>query len=1175
MTITLFKTIKMERSPESYILESLQRGSQIGSYSLLEPIGQGGEATVWSGWDDQEKRVVALKVVTLAATDASAATGVSNDFRRQVHLLASLEHPHILPLYEFGSTEEYFYFAMRYSSAGSLVNLLAKGPLPLDEVIRLSAQICRALEYIHKLGIVHRDLKPSNILLDWRQRAYLSDFGLAKEVLQETRPLHTGRGTGPYAPYEQHALLSAVPQSDIYSLGVLIYELLAGKLPWDGNESLALQQWRGLGELPDPSETNPAVPGELTEVLRQMTAFDWLHRPESASLALQWLADAVRGRTKIDVDELVQPIPNLSEAELLSQDAQPMLEWFMTGWRSEKDEFPARLTHLALINAAADQDAQFRQSLNDLQHQFLLRGALVYDYHLDYWWRQSGVMPFRQHACVDAIRNETDEPVVERALSRLLAESSPSGKLEAMVAAPVVERLVEIAASSQNWELRQEALVALDRLVPHKAGWRAIGISEQCDAKLAALVFDESSLAQQAARLVGKFHSLTAIQAIIQNSEDSKQEQVLTAMKEIRHSAGQLPRQVPAALRWRIGAWRLRDQILEDSGVISLPRLLIGFAAGALVVLMMVSRLFWQLSAQFRDILLEPQPLSNIVTIVAVDDASLVRYGRWDSWPRSLHAELIERLRQAGTKTIVFDFLFDAPTGADELLTQAMQRSGIVVLPVLCQGDAFLDQPGVVRFQECFQSQPALLAAAAATGHANVLHDSDGTVRRVPTVIEAGGIRVPGLALAGLQVFLGTGQPKSGGSGPAPVALLSENGIQNIMGRQIPVDSSGGMEIYYAGPPASPGKTTFRTISYMDVLDGRAPVDLLKDKIVLVGITATAEPDRYLTPVSRGRPMYGIEILANMIESIWSGRFIYHPGAFASSIILIGLGMLIGLLCVRPWIGILSAAGVALLYFLAASWLFDLSGYMLDLFYAWLAIGLSYVMVTAYRYSIETRQRRKVLQLLEKRVRPATMQAALRGVQKGTVSLEGRVQEVTLVIAVLRGYNQLASLYSPEVVLRATEQIWDTFLKCVLELDGTVAGQSGEQATIFFNAPLPQADHARLAVMSAVNARQALANDHSSLPAGHPHRIINLSFGVSTGKAIVGPAGSTGSQKYTVMGKPAYTAFQLAALGEAGQILIDEETYVKLGGSPPAIQSRSIPSPDGGERKIFYEVQPQ
>ena len=140
---------------------------------------------------------------------------------------------------------------MRYSSAGTLVNLLAKGPLSLDNMMRLTAQVCSALEYLHKLGILHRDIKPSNIMLDWRQRAYLSDFGLAKQLLQETRPLHTGRGTGPYAPYEQHAMLTAVPQSDIYSLGVMIYELLVGKLPWEGTESLALQQGRKFVELPD------------------------------------------------------------------------------------------------------------------------------------------------------------------------------------------------------------------------------------------------------------------------------------------------------------------------------------------------------------------------------------------------------------------------------------------------------------------------------------------------------------------------------------------------------------------------------------------------------------------------------------------------------------------------------------------------------------------------------------------------------------------------------------------------------------------------------------------------------------------------------------------------------------------------------------------------------------
>ena len=115
-------------------------------------------------------------------------------------------------------------------------------------------------------------------------------------------------------------------------------------------------QGKGLVELPALAEVNPALPGQLTEVLRRLTAFDWHHRPDSASQALHWLVEAARGRTKIDIDELVQPISMPSEAELLLQDARPMLDWFITGWRSEQDEFPARLTHLALIDAAVNQD---------------------------------------------------------------------------------------------------------------------------------------------------------------------------------------------------------------------------------------------------------------------------------------------------------------------------------------------------------------------------------------------------------------------------------------------------------------------------------------------------------------------------------------------------------------------------------------------------------------------------------------------------------------------------------------------------------------------------------------------------------------------------------------------------------------------------------------------------
>jgi adenylate cyclase len=442
-----------------------------------------------------------------------------------------------------------------------------------------------------------------------------------------------------------------------------------------------------------------------------------------------------------------------------------------------------------------------------------------------------------------------------------------------------------------------------------------------------------------------------------------------------------------------------------------------------------------------------------------------------------------------------------------------------------------------------------------------VLHDFDGTVRRAPTFISTEQESIPSLALAALQVYLGV-----------PLTAHPDSGILEFAGRRIPVGKSGEMEIYFAGPPAGPNQLTFQTVSYLDVMQGKAPADLFKDKIVLVGITATAEPDRYLTPVSRGRPMYGVEILANIIESLWSGHFIYRTGVWVNIAIVFGLALVTSLICVRPWSGLLLAIGLAMLYFILVSWLFDVTGLRLDIFYPLFAIAFSYVMVTAYRFSIETRQRRRVLQLLEKRARPETAQATVRAVQKGTISLEGRVQEVTVVIAGLRGYETLARLAAPEAVLETVSCYWDIFTQAILSLDGLLASLEGDQATAFFNAPLPQPDHARRAVQAALAACERISAYHKTLPPDHLHRNIDLSFGVSMGRAIVGSTGTSQRQDYTVMGVPVSTAAQLATLGKPGQILLDTAAYGKTQEEFALAPVMTLPSREGGEKKPIYEL---
>ena len=139
---------------------------------------------------------------------------------------------------------------------------------------------------------------------------------------------------------------------------------------------------------------------------------------------------------------------------------------------------------------------------------------------------------------------------------------------------------------------------------------------------------------------------------------------------------------------------------------------------------------------------------------------------------------------------------------------------------------------------------------SVAVGHTNILHDEDGFVRRAPTIITVEGERYPSLALAAIQTYLALGANSEMAEIPEPV-----DGYLEMVGRQIPVGESGDMNIYYAGPPAQADATTFQTVSYQAVLNQEVDDALFQDKIVLIGMTATAEPDRYLTPISRGRPM--------------------------------------------------------------------------------------------------------------------------------------------------------------------------------------------------------------------------------------------------------------------------------------------------------------------------------
>jgi serine/threonine-protein kinase len=226
-------------------------------------------ATVYKAFQPSINRYVALKVIRLDGT--SQHEEFRQRFAREAEVIASLEHIHILPIYAYGISDDMAYLAMRWLRGGSLSELLRRERLPLDRVADVFKQIASGLSYAHSKGVIHRDLKPSNIMLDDAGNAYLTDFGLAKlaESSEEITRSGTIVGTPAYMSPEQLRGEPLDYRSDIYSLGVLLYNMVAGRLPFDTSTSdLVSIIYQHLEKPPTPpSEFNPDVPPGVEEVI--------------------------------------------------------------------------------------------------------------------------------------------------------------------------------------------------------------------------------------------------------------------------------------------------------------------------------------------------------------------------------------------------------------------------------------------------------------------------------------------------------------------------------------------------------------------------------------------------------------------------------------------------------------------------------------------------------------------------------------------------------------------------------------------------------------------------------------------------------------------------------------------------------------------------------------------
>lgn len=247
-------------------------GREFGPYRIVEPLGEGGMASVYKAYQANMDRYVALKV--LPRHFANDAEFVAR-FEQEAKVLAKLRHPHILPVHDYGQADSFTYLVMPYIEGGTLINALSKkDPLPLPDIERIISQVGDALDYAHSQGIIHRDIKPSNVLVDQRGNCMLMDFGIAKIVESSNNLTQTGGilGTPAYMAPEQGRGAATDARIDIYALGVILYEMSTGRVPFKAETPIAVLVKHINDPLPPPRVVNPNLAPQVEQVILKAMA---------------------------------------------------------------------------------------------------------------------------------------------------------------------------------------------------------------------------------------------------------------------------------------------------------------------------------------------------------------------------------------------------------------------------------------------------------------------------------------------------------------------------------------------------------------------------------------------------------------------------------------------------------------------------------------------------------------------------------------------------------------------------------------------------------------------------------------------------------------------------------------------------------------------------------------
>jgi adenylate cyclase len=532
--------------------------------------------------------------------------------------------------------------------------------------------------------------------------------------------------------------------------------------------------------------------------------------------------------------------------------------------------------------------------------------------------------------------------------------------------------------------------------------------------------------------------------------------------------------------------------------------LLAGLAVGALAAL----NVFAPTDRRLDDRLYFPGKSQPDIIVVGIDDSSLQSVGRWP-WDRQTMARLVSDLGAA--KIIGLDVNFPSASSdqvLDQGLADVIRRSGKAILPVdvayLADGKTVASTTAPI---------PVIADAAVSLAHASITPDIDGVVRRLPLTVTA----VDG------NTYHAFGEIVARRAGARPAS--------------VPLDRRGNMIIPFIGPP---GK--FRYVSAADVLSGAVPSESFRDQIVFVGGTAASFREQYRVPTSGAAHMSGVEIHATLANAFLSDRYMSNAGGGLSALICLLLALAVGAAVpfVRVRTGLIAVSGIMAGY-LALVVLAAYLGFFLPILNPILAIVLTYVAVTVYRFIKVNRERQELRSAFEKYVSPSVINSVMEHPE--SLSLGGDRRRMTVLFSDLRGFTSLSEHMDPADTVKILNSYLNAMTEIVFEEHGVLDKYMGDAIMSFWGAPVEDKHHAERAIRTAIRMRDRIVELNRTAFFG-PGIGLRAGIGISTGEMVVGNIGSHRHFDYTVIGDTVNLGSRIEGLTKAYgvEILATEET---------------------------------